>query len=118
MPRVALIPENKTAPRADDDLAVSCPALPAADGATAEVISLRAVTGPYARGAALYLAAGYSPLPLPVGQKKPPPEGWTGRDAPMATQAEVQAWCTRYPDANVALRLPRGVIGIDVDAHK
>src|SRR5260370_24588830 len=85
---------------------------------TAEVIPLRAVTGAYARGGALYLQAGYSPLPLPAGQKKPPPEGWTGRDAPMATQAQVLEWCGQRPDANIALRLPPRVIGIDVDAHQ
>jgi bifunctional DNA primase/polymerase-like protein len=118
MPLVVLIPENKTVLRAEDDLGLSSPAPAAAGDATAEVIPLRAATGPYARGACSYLAAGYSPLPLPRGQKAPPPNGWTGQDAPMAWESQVQAWLTRFPDANVALRLPPGVVGIDVDAYK
>jgi hypothetical protein len=116
MPRVALIAQNIVL-TTDDDLDLDSSA-PVASRAAADVIPLRAVTEVYARGAALYLAAGYSPFPLPAGQKRPPPEGWTGRDALMATQAQVQEWCTQSPDGNIALRLPPGVIGIDVDAYK
>jgi Bifunctional DNA primase/polymerase, N-terminal len=76
------------------------------------------MSGPYARYARRYLAAGYSPLPLPPRRKASPPRGWTGADAPMASAADVEEWIQAYPDGNIALRLPRGVIGVDFDAHK
>jgi Bifunctional DNA primase/polymerase, N-terminal len=76
------------------------------------------MTGPYAAAARRYHAAGWSPLPLPVRRKKEPPAGWTGRVAPMASAADVETWCEERPGANIALRLPPGVIGIDADAHK
>ncbi len=65
------------------------------------------------------LAAGYSPLPLPQGRKEPPPPGWTGAEAPMASYADVTAWVEdpRHANANTAARLPKGVIGLDVDAY-
>lgn len=63
------------------------------------------------------LEAGYSPLPLPQGKKWPPPSGFTGANAPMATTADVLGWCAdpRYADGNTAVRLPRSVIALDVD---
>lgn len=72
----------------------------------------------YADLAHAYLKLGYSPLPLPPRAKKSPPEGWTGADAPMASGADVQEWTESHPDGNVALRLPDGVIVLDVDNHK
>jgi hypothetical protein len=76
------------------------------------------LTGPYAATARRYRAAGFSPLPLPAGQKKEPPAGWTGRGAPMASGADVETWCEDRPGSNIAVRLPPTVIGIDCDAHK
>jgi hypothetical protein len=76
------------------------------------------VTGPYLSGSRPYHAAGYGPLPLPPRRKKEPPKGGTGREAPMPSAADVMAWCEDHPNGNIALRLPRGVIGIDVDAYK
>jgi P4 family phage/plasmid primase-like protien len=65
-----------------------------------------------------YLKKGYSPLPLPKGQKKSPPKGWTGDEGPyMASGADVQAWIEEDPDRNIGLRVPKGVIGIDVDDY-
>lgn len=75
--------------------------------------------GPYGETARQYLAAGWgSPLPLPAGKKKSPPEGWTGRDAPDASAADVEAWCEEHAAGNIGMRLREGIIGIDVDAHK
>ena len=71
----------------------------------------------YASAAAAYLRAGYSPLPLPPGQKWPPPKGWTGAGAPMADLEQVRRWIRSDPGANIALRLPDGVIGIDLDLY-
>jgi hypothetical protein len=76
------------------------------------------MTGPYSQAARRYLAAGWSPLPLPARRKKPPPKGWTGRAAQKASGADVEAWCEEHPDGNLALWLGPGSLGIDVDAHK
>jgi hypothetical protein len=76
------------------------------------------MTGPYGRAARRYLAAGWSPLPLPARKKKEPPTGWTGQAAPMASAADVEAWCEDHPGGNIAVRLPPTVVGIDVDAYK
>ena len=76
------------------------------------------MTGPYGRTAGRYLELGYSPLPLPPGQKWPPPKGWTGADAPMADLEQVRRWERSDPDANIALRLVLVVIGIDLDLYE
>jgi hypothetical protein len=76
------------------------------------------MTGPYGRSAGRYLELGYSPLTLPPGQKWPPPKGWTGAGAPMADLEQVRRWERSDPDANIALRLPDGVIGIDLDLYE
>lgn len=61
---------------------------------------------------------GYSPLPLPPKEKFPPPVGWTGALAHMASGPDIQYWIETEPaDSNIALRLPKGVIGIDLDAY-
>jgi putative DNA primase/helicase len=73
---------------------------------------------PYADYAELYLELGFSPLPLPVGKKKSPPTGYTGYDGKDVTAEDVAIWIEQMPDGNIALRLPRGTIGIDVDAYK
>lgn len=73
-------------------------------------------TSPYAQ-AALYFQAGWpGVLPLPYGKKFPPPEGYTGADGKLPDVAELVAWMRQGP-ANLALRLPAGVVGIDVDHY-
>ena len=75
-------------------------------------------TTPYADSFAIYRAAGWeSVLPLPVGAKFPPPNGYTGAQASIPSYADCQTWADRTPDVNLALRLPDGVIGLDVDAY-
>lgn len=75
---------------------------------------------PYPAVARDLLAAGWSPLPLPEGQKASPPGGFTGADGPMASGADVEEWATdpARARANTAVRTPPDVIGIDVDAYK
>lgn len=53
-------------------------------------------------------AAGWQVLPLPRGQKFPPPSGYTGREGAVES-LDVN------PGMNYAIRLPDGVVGIDVD---
>jgi P4 family phage/plasmid primase-like protien len=76
------------------------------------------VTDIYGKYAHELRKKGYSPLPLPPREKFPPPTGWTGALAPMASGPDIQAWTETEPgDSNIALRLPKGVIGIDLDAY-
>jgi Bifunctional DNA primase/polymerase, N-terminal len=71
----------------------------------------------YAAAAREYLSLGWAPIPLPPGEKSPPPTGFTGRGAPYPSGADVEAWCEDKPDHNVGLRMPPGVLGIDVDNY-
>jgi len=73
---------------------------------------------PYAAWATAYWELGWrGVLPLPAGQKSPPPEGWTGADAPMPSYADVLEWVDMHPGANLGIRLPQNVIGLDVDHY-
>jgi putative DNA primase/helicase len=75
------------------------------------------VTNVYGEYAFTYHHLGYSPIPLPKGKKAPVPDGWTGREGLTASGADIQEWIDQDPDRNIAIRLPKGVIGIDVDDY-
>jgi hypothetical protein len=60
---------------------------------------------------------GWPVVPLPSGQKWPPPKGYTGADGADASWADIYAWLDDRADANIAIRLPDGVIGLDVDDY-
>ena len=64
-----------------------------------------------------YHAAGWVPLPLPTFQKFPPPKGYTGDDAKQPRPRQYRRWAENYPDGNVCIVMPEGVVGIDVDAY-
>lgn len=73
--------------------------------------------GPFRQAAAAYLEAGWDGvLPIPFGQRKPPPTGFTGREGRWPSWDEIEAWL-EGPQAefNIALRLPENVIALDVD---
>jgi hypothetical protein len=59
---------------------------------------------------------------LPIGRapakKYPPPSAFTGHGKPDPSGADVEAWLDG-PEAayNIGLRLPPGVLGLDVDAY-
>lgn len=84
-------------------------------------------SGPFGQAARLYRDAGWRGT-LPLGRepnKKFPPPGdkrrgitFTGHGAPDPSPADIQAWLDG-PEArfNIGLRLPPGVIGLDVDAY-
>jgi hypothetical protein len=60
---------------------------------------------------------GWTVLPLPAQSKKTPPVGYTGEDALEVDESlALGEWMESA--GNVALRLPDGVIGIDIDAYK
>lgn len=72
----------------------------------------------YAAALDAYWEAGWrGVLPLPAGQKKPVPRGYTGRDAEDPSYSDCYAWAEDNPAGNIALRLPPDVIGIDVDHY-
>lgn len=69
----------------------------------------------------IYREAGWiGPLPLPGGEKWPPPEGWTGWHGQYPSYADSDAWCDArdYGDTRqLGLRMADDVIGIDVDHY-
>ena len=77
------------------------------------------MTGPYASAAAAYWQAGWRGIvPLPARAKKNPPSGFTGSTGVDPSYADLDAWATGPEGSgNIALRMPRDVIGIDVDAY-
>lgn len=77
-------------------------------------------SGPFARAAHIYRQAGWHgtlPLGSRPGVKYPPPSGWTGHGAPYPSAADVAAWTETHGDRNIGLRMPPGVIGLDVDNY-
>lgn len=56
-------------------------------------------------------------LPLKRETKWPPPSGFTGYDGATPSYPDILQWSELYPQGNLCLRLPDGVIGIDVDAY-
>lgn len=84
------------------------------------------MNSPYAVAATDYLEAGWSPIALPLGQKSPVPDDYTGAHGKWVDAATVAEWISGrvragqmiYPAGNVALRLPPDVIGIDVDMYE
>ena len=76
------------------------------------------MSGPYAYAAGEYWAAAWrGVLPLPARRKKSPPGGYTGWDGAYPSWPDVMAWVETQGDGNIALHLPDGVLGIDVDAY-
>lgn len=74
------------------------------------------MTSPYAQAALYFQAGWHGVLPLPLGEKFPPPNGYTGADGAVPEVNQIVAWSQQGP-ANLALRLPAGVIGVDVDHY-
>ena len=65
-----------------------------------------------------YDTAGWHPFPLPPRTKTPPPGGYTGANGLDANADDLALWGQRWPaDSNVGLRMPDGVVGIDVDSY-
>lgn len=64
-----------------------------------------------------YIENGWFPLPLPSGEKQPPPLKSTG-NVPELSDAQMQAiWESAPENCNVGLRLRDDVIAIDVDHY-
>jgi hypothetical protein len=75
--------------------------------------------GPFGRAARIYRAAGWLgtlPIGNVPGRKTPPPGSFTGHGKPYPSGADVEAWIETHGDRNIGLRMPPGVIGLDIDA--
>jgi hypothetical protein len=73
---------------------------------------------PFRTAAVALHRAGWHPIPLPPRAKKEPPKSFTGYSAKAVTPADIGRWTDAEPaDSNVAVRMPAGVIGIDVDDY-
>jgi hypothetical protein len=72
---------------------------------------------PYADASTAYWNAGWrGVLPLPFRRKKTPPGGTTGYDGTDPSYADIVTWAGDGGQ-NICLRMPEGVIGIDVDDY-
>jgi P4 family phage/plasmid primase-like protien len=71
---------------------------------------------PYYDAAHRYLDAGWWPIYLNE-EKHGLPKGYTGYNGRAVTRTEVDEWARKFPSANVALRLPRDVVALDVDHY-
>ena len=71
----------------------------------------------YAEIAPLYQAKGWSDiLPIDAGTKGPPPAGYTGHNGTNVTATDRADWSDH--EGNYAIRVPRDVLGIDVDQYQ
>lgn len=76
------------------------------------------MSGAYRDSGQDYLDAGWNPLPMkPTNNKSTPPKGFTGWRGIEVRQRDVDQWFHGFPDYDVAIRMPAGVIGIDVDHY-
>lgn len=72
----------------------------------------------YADVAFYYLSRGWNPLPLPRGQKSPPPMGYTGQGRKLPSEDDLYYWSSAEGTrgGNVGLTMLNAV-GIDIDAY-
>jgi hypothetical protein len=78
-------------------------------------------TGPYGQAALRYIKAGW-PEALPIWRggtkdKQPMVRGYHGREGVWPDDTTNRLWANRYARANIALRLPRWILGLDVDHY-
>lgn len=72
----------------------------------------------YADSVVAYAQAGWSCiLPVPPASKYPPPNGFTGADGRDTDPLTLMQFATERPGDSIALRMPEGIIGIDVDQY-
>jgi P4 family phage/plasmid primase-like protien len=72
---------------------------------------------PFADSVLAYAQAGW-PCIMPVPPaKSPPPTGFTGADGRDTDPIQLATWAGTHATSSVALRMPDGVIGIDVDQY-
>lgn len=70
---------------------------------------------PYGLHARDYAEAGFAPIP--ANGKRTKRDGHHGRGKPWVTDEEIADWSAQFAAANIAARLPRDVVGLDIDAY-
>jgi hypothetical protein len=76
--------------------------------------------GPFEVAAEAYRDADMGPIALPSKAKWPPVEGWTGakhRGVYAVTDADLRFQAGMRREANLGVRLPEDVVGIDIDVR-
>lgn len=73
--------------------------------------------GPYAEAAWTYREVGWEGVLPVVGKDVNLPREFTGRNGGWPADEQVQAWVAGRGADNVCLRVPRDVLGVDVDAY-
>lgn len=76
-----------------------------------------APAGPYAEAAWAYREAGWEGVLPVVGKDVNLPREFTGRNGGWPADQQVAAWVAGRGADNLVLRLPRDVLGVDVDAY-
>lgn len=72
----------------------------------------------FARSCGDYYTAGWPcVIPVPPGTKYPPPGGFTGAEGADTPPEQLVAWAGSHAGWSVALRMPDGIIGIDIDQY-
>jgi bifunctional DNA primase/polymerase-like protein len=72
----------------------------------------------YVTAAEIYLRQGWTGvLPLPPGRKELRLIGYTGWDGVDPSPDRVARWVAEMPCSNIGLRMPDGVVGLDVDHY-
>lgn len=72
---------------------------------------------PFADAVLAYAQAGWPCImPVPLS-KAPPPEGFTGADGRDTDPVQLALWAGSHATSSIAVRMPDGVIGIDVDQY-
>ena len=74
--------------------------------------------GAFSMFAEALLDAGYSPLPILPGRKKPALREWSNYCAAPMTRGRIQGYGARWPRASLGVALGfAGVVALDVDTE-
>jgi hypothetical protein len=106
------MPESESRPPKEAALCTSSAKKTEADSTDSPILK------PYATGLDHYLAADWNVV-LPVDGKGSTPAGMTGYRGPMTVPtSRYEIWRRERGHHNLTLRLPRSIVGLDVDAYK
>jgi DNA polymerase-1 len=110
---------DKTRQQQSASTAVILPSVAVPSHESADSRSSAADTGgPFVSAVMSYRDRGWNgTLLIPAGQKGPPPKGFTGWSGKMPDDDQIAAWSASSGGHNIAVRLPDGVLGLDVDCY-
>lgn len=72
--------------------------------------------GAFVQGAQRWFDKGWQPIPV-SNTRIPVVSGYHGKDATLVTQELLSKWIKQYPQADLAVVIPDGVVCIDIDTH-